>query len=114
MILQLIINPTTSKSDDASNITWTDIWSVLGDALIAVRKLHVVCSKPERLARLFMSEEGEYVGVGQSCVESGLFNNPESVLGERKTRDSLYEHLTATASKYTVEDISEKGGEVDV
>jgi hypothetical protein len=84
MILQLIINPTTSKSDDASNITWTDIWSMLEDALIAVRKLHVVCSKPGRLARLFMSEEGEYVGVGQSCVESGLFNNPESVLGKEK------------------------------
>jgi hypothetical protein len=113
LMLQLIINPTTSRSDDASNITWMDIWSVLGDVLIAVRRMHIVCNRPERLAMLFILEEGK-VGVGQSCVESGLFNNPESVKGERETRDSLYTHLTVTAGKHTVEEINDEGGEVDV
>jgi hypothetical protein len=83
----MVIRPSKSAS---LNITWTDIWGVLGDALPATNRLHIVCSKPERLARLYMAEEAEYLGVGQSCVEGGLFNNAETVSGERKTRESLH------------------------
>jgi hypothetical protein len=102
MILQIIIDP--SKSSNL-NITWTDIWSVLGDALPAAKHLHIVCSKPERLARLYMLPEAEYVRVGQSCIEKGMFSNDESVSGERKTRETLHPNVTVTASKHTVEDI---------
>jgi hypothetical protein len=80
-ILEIVIRPSKSAS---LNITWTDIWGVLGDALPATSRLHIVCSKPERLARLYMAEEAEYLGVGQSCVEGGLFNNAETVSGEQK------------------------------
>jgi hypothetical protein len=102
-ILEIVIRPSKSTSP---NITWTDIWGVLGDALPATNRLHIVCSQPERLARLYMAEEAEYLGVGQSCVESGLFNNAETVSSERKTRQSLHAHLTVTASKHTVEEIN--------
>ncbi|CAN9410224.1 unnamed protein product [Alternaria alternata] len=110
-ILEIVIRPSKSAS---LNITWTDIWGVLGDALPATSRLHIVCSKPERLARLYMAEEAEYLGVGQSCVEGGLFNNAETVSGERKTRESLHAHLTVTASKHTVEEIDQNASEKEV
>jgi hypothetical protein len=110
-ILEIVIRPSKSAS---LNITWTDIWGVLGDALPAISRLHIVCSKPERLARLYMAEEAEYLGVGQSCIEGGLFNNIETVSGERKTRESLHAHLTVTASKHTVEDIEQNASENEV
>jgi hypothetical protein len=112
MIVEMIIQPSKSAS---LNITWTDIYSVLGDALLAAKQLHIVCSQPERLARLYMLPEADYVGVGQSCVEKGLFNDGESVSGDRKTREALQARLTVTASKHTVEEIN-KGifHEVDV
>jgi hypothetical protein len=110
-ILEIVIKPSKSAS---INITWTDIWGVLGDALPATNRLHIVCSQPERLARLYMAEEAEYLGVGQSCVEGGLFNNAETVSGERKTRESLHTHLTVTASKHTVEDIDQNASDKEV
>jgi hypothetical protein len=57
---------------------------VLGNALPAAQKLHIVCSRPEHLDKLFMLEDAESVGVGQCCTESGLFNNAESVEDEEK------------------------------
>ncbi|KAL1794198.1 hypothetical protein ACET3X_007619 [Alternaria dauci] len=110
-ILEIVIRPSKSAS---LKITWTDIWGVLGDALPATSRLHIVCSEPERLARLYMAEEAEYLGVGQSCVEGGLFNNAETVSGERKTRQSLHAHLTVTASKHTVEEIDQNASEKEV
>ncbi|KAI4945126.1 hypothetical protein J4E91_008103 [Alternaria rosae] len=107
-ILEIVIEPSKSTS---LNITWTDIWGVLGDALPAIKRLHISCSKPERLARLYMVEEAEHLGVGQSCIEEGLFNNAETVSGERKTRQSLYTHLTVTASKHTIEEIDQNASE---
>ncbi|KAH7378296.1 hypothetical protein BKA66DRAFT_396941, partial [Pyrenochaeta sp. MPI-SDFR-AT-0127] len=71
-ILEIVIAPSKSAS---LNITWTELHAILGDALLAVKYLHVVCSTPERLARLFMLPEGEIVGVGESCVEKGLFGS---------------------------------------
>lgn len=106
MILQIIIHPSNSAS---LSITWADIWGVLGDALLAAKQLHIVCRQPERLARLFMLEEAEWLGVGQACNEAGLFTNDESVSGERKTRESLQTRLSVTASRYTVEELDEGG-----
>lgn len=110
-ILEIVIKPSKSAT---LNITWTDIWGVLGDALPATKRLHIACTQPERLARLYMAEEAEYLGVGQSCVEAGLFNNAETVSGERKTRQSLHTHLTVTASKHTVEEIDQNASEKEV
>ncbi|KAG9186257.1 hypothetical protein G6011_02813 [Alternaria panax] len=110
-ILEIVIRPSKSAS---LNITWTDIWGALGDALPATSRLHIVCNKPERLARLYMAEEAEYLGVGQSCVEGGLFNNAETVSGERKTRESLHPHLTVTASKHIVEEIDHNASKKEV
>ncbi|KAJ5055147.1 hypothetical protein J3E74DRAFT_228070 [Bipolaris maydis] len=113
MTLQVIIHPSKSAS---LTITWTDVWSVLGDALLAAQSLHFVCREPERLARLFMLEEKEWLGVGQACNEAGLFMNGESVAGERTTREALWKGVTVTASKHTVEEIErgEGRGEVEV
>jgi len=113
MTLQVIIH--ASKSDSLTT-TWTDVWSVLGDALVAARSLHFVCREPERLARLFMLEEKEWLGVGQACNEGGLFMNGESVSAERTTREALWEGVTVTASKHTVEEIEAElgSGEVQV
>lgn len=61
-----------------------------------------------------MAEEAEYLGVGQSCIEEGLFNNAETVSGERKTRQSLHTHLTVTASKHTVEEIDQNTSQKEV
>ncbi|EUC42579.1 hypothetical protein COCMIDRAFT_7866 [Bipolaris oryzae ATCC 44560] len=111
MTLQVIIHPSKSSS---LTTTWTDIWSVFGDALLAARSLHFVCREPERLARLFMLEEKEWLGVGQACNEEGLFMNGESLSGERTTREALWEGVTVTASKYTVEEIEEGEGRGEV
>jgi hypothetical protein len=111
MILELVIDPAKSAS---LTITWTDIWTVLGDALPAAKQLHIVCSKPERLARLYMLPEAEYVGVGQACNERGLFTDEETVSSERKTREGLHMGLTVTASKHTVEDIDNGASSVEV
>lgn len=105
MILQIIIHPSKSPS---LSVTWADIWSVLGDALLAIKQLHLVCRQTERLVRLFMLEEAEWLGVGQACNEDGLFTNGESVSGERKTRESLQAQLTVTMSKYTVDEFEEQ------
>ncbi|EUC32603.1 hypothetical protein COCCADRAFT_98312 [Bipolaris zeicola 26-R-13] len=102
MTSQVIIHASKSAS---LTITWTDVWSVLGDALLAARSLHFVCREPERLARLFMLEEKEWLGVGQACNERGLFMNEESVAGERATREALWKGVTVTASKHTVEEV---------
>ncbi|RAR10746.1 hypothetical protein DDE82_001137 [Stemphylium lycopersici] len=103
MILEIVINPIKSAS---LNTTWMDIWSVLGDALPAAKQLHIACQQTERLARLLMLEEAEWLGVGAACNEAGLFD--ESVSGERKTREALHTQLSLTTSKYTVAEIDKR------
>ncbi|KAF1848669.1 uncharacterized protein K460DRAFT_267561, partial [Cucurbitaria berberidis CBS 394.84] len=84
-ILELVIEPSKSHT---LNITWTELHEILHDALTEAKRLHIVCSEPERLARLFMLPEGEIVSVGESCVEKGLFGS-EVISSDRNVRQSL-------------------------
>jgi hypothetical protein len=90
-----------------------DDWTVFGDALPVAQNLNIVCCKPERLARLLIRPEGEYVGVGQSCIEKGMFGNTKIVSDGRRAREMLHKQLMVTASKHTVEELA-KGGEREV
>ena len=83
--LHLIITP--SKAEHLS-ITWTELYTVLGDALLDAKKVVIECSEPARLARLFMLPEADFVGVGQSCVEVGMFGS-EIISSDRETREAL-------------------------
>ncbi|KZM24845.1 uncharacterized protein EKO05_0003527 [Ascochyta rabiei] len=83
--LHLIITPSTAEYPA---ITWTELYTVLGDALLDAKKVEIECSKPLRLARLFMLPENEFVGVGQSCVEAELFGS-EIISSDRDTREAL-------------------------
>lgn len=71
---------------------------MLGDALPAAKTLHIMCSQPERLARLWMLPEAEVVAVGESCVEKGLFGS-EVVASDRAVREMLDRELRVTCSK---------------
>ncbi|KAF2853830.1 hypothetical protein T440DRAFT_417893, partial [Plenodomus tracheiphilus IPT5] len=102
-ILQLVVSPSRMA---ALAITWTELHAVLGDALPAVQKLHIVCSESERLARLWMLPEGELVGVGESCVERGSFGK-EVLASDREMREQLHAHLTVTVSRCSVEDLEQ-------
>ncbi|KAH6633467.1 hypothetical protein C7974DRAFT_423797 [Boeremia exigua] len=83
--LHLIILPSTAEH---LSITWTEVYTVLGDALLDAQKVEIECSQPERLARLFMLPEAELVGVGSSCVDRCLFGS-EIISSDRETREAL-------------------------
>lgn len=83
--LHLIITPSTAEH---LSITWTELYTVLGDALLDAQKVVIECSEPTRLARLFMLPEAELVGVGSSCVEKGMFGS-EIISSDRETREAL-------------------------
>lgn len=102
-ILEIVVTPSKSAS---LNITWTELHAILGDALPATKYLHIVCSKPERLVRLFMLPESEPVALGESCVERGLFGQ-EVLSSDRKVRESLQGELFLTTSTHTVEEIGQ-------
>ncbi|KAJ4338027.1 hypothetical protein N0V95_008161 [Ascochyta clinopodiicola] len=88
--LHLIITPSTAEYPA---ITWTELYTVLGDALLDAKKVEIECSEPLRLARLFMSPESEFVGVGQSCVEAGMFGS-EVISSDRDTREALHPDIS--------------------
>ncbi|KAF9690848.1 hypothetical protein EKO04_010949 [Ascochyta lentis] len=88
--LHLIITPSTAEHP---SITWTELYTVLGDALLDAKKIEIQCSEPVRLARLFMLPESELIGVGQSCVEAGMFGS-EIISSDRETREALREDVS--------------------
>ncbi len=98
--LELIITPSTSSS---LNITWTELHAILGNALLQVKHLHIVCEKPERLVRLFMQPEADLVTVGESCVEKGLFGS-EVLATDGGVREGLRSDILLTISKTSIED----------
>jgi hypothetical protein len=61
--LEVVISP-SEKTGANLAISWAELGIVLHDALKAVKKVHFVCSKPERLVRL-------WIGVGEGLIRPG-------------------------------------------
>lgn len=100
--LRVVISPSSAEH---LSITWTELYTVLGDALLDAKKMVIECSEPARLARLFMLPEADFVGVGQSCVERGMFGT-EIICSDRETRDALRPDLAVCvgAEEYVLEE----------
>lgn len=95
MTLRFNITPSTAEH---LSITWTELYTVLGDALLDAKRVEIECSEPWRLARLFMLPEAEIVGVGVSCVEQGLYGS-EIVASDRDTREALCPEIVVCVGK---------------
>jgi len=95
IILYINIIPSTAEN---LSITWTELYTVLGDALLDAKRVEIECSEPQRLARLFMLPEAGLVGVGVSCVEKGLFGS-EIIASDRDTREALRPDIVVCVDK---------------
>ena len=104
--LHLVITPSTAEH---LSITWTELYTVLGDTLLDAKKVVIECSKPERLARLFMLPEAEFVGIGQSCVERGMFGS-EIISSDRETREALRSDVSVFVEEEEYKLVEEKVG----
>lgn len=104
--LHLVITPSTTEH---LSTTWTELYTVLGDTLLDAKKVVIECSKPERLARLFMLPEAEFVGIGQSCVERGMFGS-EIISSDRETREALRSDVSVFVEEEEYELAEEKVG----
>jgi hypothetical protein len=105
--LHLNIIPSTAEH---LSITWTELYTVLGDALLDAKRVEIECSEPKRLARLFMLPEAEFVGVGVSCVEKGLYGS-EIIASDRDTREALRPDIVVCVGKeeYVLEEEEVEG-----
>lgn len=106
--LHLHIIPSTAEH---LSTTWTELYTVLGDALLDAKRVEIECSEPQRLARLlFMLPEAELVGVGVSCVEKRLFGT-EIIASDRDTREELRADIVVCVSKeeYVLKDEKVEG-----
>ncbi|KAH7091329.1 hypothetical protein FB567DRAFT_272198 [Paraphoma chrysanthemicola] len=101
--LQLVISP---SSGPTLHITWTDLDFMLPGVLRAIKKLHVACSQPERLARLFSMPEGGLVSPGNSHWDEDDMWLKETVASDRKCRESFQQELKVTTGVATLEEIS--------
>jgi hypothetical protein len=99
--IQLIITPAENPKANL-NITWTELEILLYKALPEVKSLHIVCSKPERLVRLWMLPEAGLVGVGQSHFFEDFFFGSEGVASDRAYRETFHPSLVATTSAATL------------
>jgi hypothetical protein len=93
--LHLNVIPSTAEH---LSLTWTELYTVLGDALLDAKRVEIECGEPQRLARLFMLPEAELVGVGVSCVEKGLYGS-EIIASDRDTREALRPDIFVCAGK---------------
>lgn len=112
-VLQLVIAPSNSPKANL-NVTWTELRGLLGDALLAVKKLHIVCSKPERLVRLWAAPEAGLVRPGASHWDDEDLWCRETVVTDRECRGVMNSELVVTTSVKTLEELggSEEGVEV--
>jgi hypothetical protein len=99
--IQVVITPSGNPKANL-NITWMELQVVLHEALPVVKGLHVVCSKLERLFRLWMLPEGGLVAPGKSHWNGDLFGK-EVVASDREYRESLRDYLQVTTSVSTLE-----------
>ena len=107
--IQLIISPSENSRANL-NITWTELEVLLYEALPVVKNLHIVCSKPERLVRLWMTPEGGLVRVGQTHNDETLWP-AETVSSDAKYRESLHPSLAVTTSAASLEEIAQGSAE---
>jgi hypothetical protein len=102
--LQLVITPSTTTT---LHITWTEIEYMLSQALPIFKKLHIACSKPERLVRLFMLPEGGLARPGASHWDEDLWPK-DTVASDRKYRESLQEGLEFITSVAKLEELAQE------
>jgi hypothetical protein len=103
--IQLIITPAENPKANL-NITWTELEILLYKALPEVKSLHIVCSKPERLVRLWMLPEAGLVGVGQSHFFEDFFFGSEGVASDRAYWETFHPSLVASTSAATLEELA--------
>jgi hypothetical protein len=104
--LQLVITPPPKPTKDL-HITWSALYETLFDALKAVKHLHIVCSEPERLARLWRAGEAGLVLPGESCVE-GMMWDKYSVQADRDVRSSLRPDIKVSTSTSTLKESTQE------
>jgi hypothetical protein len=107
--IQLVVEPL--KNSKNVNVTWTEISVILHDALPVVMRLHVVCSRPERLVRLWCLPEGGLVAPGQSHWFEDWWNK-EGGASDREVRQSLHGDLRVTSGVATLEQLEKGSKEV--
>jgi hypothetical protein len=104
--LQLIITPPLKATKDL-HITWKALSETLFDALKAVKHLHIVCSEPERLVRLWCAGEAGLVLPGESCVGETMWDKG-SVAADREVRSSLRADIKVSIGTSTLEEITQE------
>lgn len=107
--IQLIITPSANLKANL-NVTWTELEVLLYEALPVVKKLQIVCRKPERLVRLFMLPEADLVAVGQShwLEESLIQGSTEGgAASDRRYRETFNESLEVSTSAATLDEIAQ-------
>jgi hypothetical protein len=104
--IQLIITPPQNPTTNLY-ITWTALEEILHAALPVVKKLHIVCSQPERLVRLWMLPEGGLIHVGQTHWNKPFFFGEQGVLSDQKYRESLRTELKVTTSSATLDELAQ-------
>jgi hypothetical protein len=103
--IQLVITPSSSKN---LNITWTELSVLLHAALPLISKLHIVCSQPARLVRLFGAPEAGLVHPGQTHWGEEMYGK-EVCASEREVRESLNPGLRVSTSTAMLEELGPEG-----
>ncbi|KAF2124185.1 hypothetical protein P153DRAFT_401277 [Dothidotthia symphoricarpi CBS 119687] len=101
------------KKGTGLNVTWTELAIILGDALPAATRVHVVCRDLNRLERLWMQHRAGDVVVGEAVSEEVLFS-AEALEMDREVQRGLHRGLVVTASGYTMGELAEREGEEEV
>ncbi|KAH7410069.1 hypothetical protein DE146DRAFT_674847 [Phaeosphaeria sp. MPI-PUGE-AT-0046c] len=101
--LQLVISPSSSPKANL-NVTWTELRGLLGDALLAVKTLHIVCNRPVCLVRLWATPEAGLVKAGASHWDEDLWCK-ETVASDRECRALMHPELKVTTSVATLEEL---------
>jgi hypothetical protein len=94
--LQLIITPPHKPSQNL-NITWTELGTMLGDALKVVKYLRIVCNEPERLVRLWCAGEAGLVRPGETHWGETLWDE-DSIRSDRDVRGWMRPGITIPVS----------------
>jgi hypothetical protein len=94
--LQLIITPPHKPSKNL-NITWTELGTVLGDALKVIKHLRIVCKEPERLVRLWCAGEAGLVCPGETHWGGYLWNK-DTITSDRDVRGWMRPDITVSVS----------------
>jgi hypothetical protein len=72
-----------------------------------LNKMHIFCSKPERLTRLWMLPEGCSVRVGQTHWDVDCSFHKERVASDQRYRENFQPESIAATSTATLEEIAQ-------